>query len=41
MNETLKELLEDIQTWMMDNDYECGPEGHEIYKRIHEALNEE
>lgn len=35
------ELLKEIQTWMMDNDYECGPKGAEIYEKISKILGEE
>lgn len=41
MNESIKHLLEDIQNWMMDNDYECGEEGSDIYQRITKALKED
>lgn len=41
MNEEIRELLDRIQTWMIENDYECGPEGNEIYKEIDELLGEE
>ena len=34
MNDEIKELLKDIQDWMMENDYECGPVGSEIYHDI-------
>lgn len=37
----LKELLEDIQSWMLDNDYECGEQGSDIYDRISEVLGKE
>jgi len=38
MNDEIKELLEWIQDWMLENDYECGPEGIEIYKEISRLL---
>lgn len=38
MNNEAKELLKEIQDWMMDNDYECGPWGSDIYQRITELL---
>ena len=38
MNKDIRELLEEIQDWMMENDYECGPHGSEIYQRISEEL---
>ena len=41
MNEEIRELLDRIQTWMIENDYECGPEGNEIYKEISKLLGEE
>ncbi len=37
----IKTLLEDIQDWMMSNDYECGPVGSTIWSRISEILGEE
>jgi hypothetical protein len=33
------QLLERISDWMIRNDYECGPEGGQIYDKI-EALTE-
>ncbi len=33
-----KSFLEEIQHWMMANDYECGPHGDEIYEKIQEYL---
>lgn len=41
MSEELKELLNDIQQWMLDNDAECGPQGSEIYQRITKILEKE
>lgn len=38
MDKEVKELLEEIQTWMIDNDYECGEQGSEIYSRISKLL---
>ena len=38
MTPEIKELLEDIQDWMMENDYECGPCGAELYNDITEIL---
>ena len=38
MNKDIRDLLEEIQDWMMENDYECGPHGSEIYQRISEEL---
>lgn len=38
MTQDIRDLLEEIQDWMMENDYECGPHGSEIYKRISEEL---
>ena len=35
-----KSFLEQIQLWMIDNDYECGPEGSEIYNKITEYMTE-
>ena len=40
MNEKIKNLLEEIQDWMLENDYECGPRGSEIYKDISHLLEE-
>lgn len=40
MNEELKELLTDIQDWMLDNDYECGEVGSDIYQRISGVIAE-
>jgi len=34
MNKEIKELLEEIQEWMIENDYECGEHGNEIYQKI-------
>lgn len=34
------ELLEEIQEWMVENDYECGPWGSQIYKKISKLLGE-
>jgi hypothetical protein len=28
------EFLEEILSWMMENDYECGEQGHYIYKGL-------
>lgn len=39
MNKDIRELLEDIQDWMMENDYECGEVGSEIYQRITKMLD--
>jgi len=41
MNKEIKELLEEIQDWMVENDYECGSWGTDIYKRISEILKKE
>lgn len=38
MNDELKKLLEDIKDWMITNDYECGPEGADIFDRIQNVL---
>jgi len=38
MDAEIKELLEDIQSWMLDNDCECGEQGSELYSRISKAL---
>ena len=40
MNDEVKELLEEIQSWMIDNDYECGEWGSEIYQKIKEVLRD-
>jgi len=39
MTSEIKELLYDIQNWMIDNDYECGNEGSELYIRIEKLLS--
>lgn len=33
-------LLQEIQTWMVDNDYEYGEIGSDIYDQITTILNE-
>jgi len=38
MTEEIRELLDRIKTWMVENDYECGPEGNEIYQEISKLL---
>lgn len=38
MTDEIKELLEEIQGWMIDNDYECGEHGSKIYNQISELL---
>jgi hypothetical protein len=38
--DNIKILLEDIQDWMMSNDYECGPVGSTIWDRIKEILGD-
>ena len=40
MNDETKELLEEIQEWMLENDYESGVWGADIYKHIGEILKE-
>lgn len=40
MNDELKDLLLDIQDWMVENDYECGEVGSDIYQRISTAIKE-
>lgn len=30
----LKELVVEILEWMVDNDYECGPHGSQIYSKL-------
>lgn len=39
MTPQLKTLLKNIQQWMLDNDYECGPCGSEIYNEIEKTLD--
>ena len=39
MTPQLKTLLENIQEWMVDNDYECGNRGSELYDEITELLD--
>ena len=41
MNNEIKELLTDIQNWMMENDYECGERGSDIYERISTFLRKD
>lgn len=41
MTEEIKTLLEDIQTWMLDNDYECGEVGGQLYNQISKVLGKE
>ena len=41
MSEEIKELLNDIQDWMVENDYECGEVGSDIYQRITEILKKD
>lgn len=36
----VKELLEDIVIWMVENNYECGEVGADIFNRIDQILNE-
>ena len=36
--EEISFLLEEIQDWMIDNDYESGEHGGHIYNRICEVL---
>jgi len=38
IDKEIKELLQDIQNWIIDNDYECVYQGSEIYKRISKLL---
>lgn len=33
-----KDFLEEIQTWMVENDYECGEVGSGIFNEISNAL---
>ena len=40
MTKEIRELLDRIQTWMVENDYECGPEGNEIFNEINKLLEE-
>lgn len=41
MSEEIRELLENILDWMIENDYECGREGGHLYGRIFILLNEQ
>jgi len=34
-----KSFLEEIQQWMGENDYECGPWGSSIYEEIRKLLD--
>lgn len=38
MNKEIKDLLEEIQDWMIENDYECGEQGGDIYMRISKII---
>lgn len=38
-NKELLEFLGEIADWMMDNDYECGEQGSDIYRRLGEILD--
>jgi hypothetical protein len=38
MNKELEELLNDIRNWMIENDYECGERGGELFDRIDKIL---
>jgi hypothetical protein len=38
LNDDVKGLLEEIQAWMLDNDYECGEVGSDLYDRINKML---
>lgn len=40
MTKELEELLTDIQDWMIENDYECGVGGSDIYQRISAILDD-
>jgi hypothetical protein len=37
----IKTLLQDILEWMIENDYECGPRGSELYSEIREIIGPE
>jgi hypothetical protein len=37
----VRELLEEIQDWMIDNDYECGDWGSDIYNKIAKILGKD
>lgn len=39
MTPQLKTLLETIHSWMLDNDYECGHVGAEIFSEIQKVLD--
>ena len=39
-NERLTGLLEEVQDWMLENDYECGEVGSQIYEKISRVINE-
>lgn len=34
-----REFLEEIAAWMVENDYECGPAGSEIYTKLKDILD--
>ena len=37
-NSSTIELLEEIQGWMSENDYECGPHGSQLFEQITQEL---
>lgn len=39
-NKEYLDLLNQIQDWMVENDYECGEQGGEIFNKITEILEE-
>ena len=38
MEKELYTLLDEVLTWMIENDYECGPRGSELYSEIYQTL---
>jgi hypothetical protein len=38
--ERLTELLEEVQDWMLSNDYECGEHGSIIYDKVSTVIRE-
>jgi len=39
MDKEVQDLLTEIQSWMLENDYECGEWGSKIFQRISEVLD--
>lgn len=37
-NPDLRQFLQEISSWIVRNDYECGPEGSDIYDKISDLI---